>query len=84
MDISRHVSSFYSNIYKSNTQVDDCDKFIESVKEFTPTISKHFKLECEQAITKIEISEAVLSMKKGKSPGNDGLSVNFYLHFWDH
>lgn len=22
-------------------------------------------------------------MKKGKSPGNDGLSVEFYLHFWD-
>ena len=83
LDISRYVGTFYSNIYKSNIQFDECDRFIESVKAFTPTISEQFKLECERPITKVEISEAVGSMKKGKSPGNDGLSVKFYFHFWE-
>lgn len=83
LDISRYVGTFYSNIYKSNIQFIECDNFIESVKAFTPTISEQFKLNCDCPITKAEMSEAVSSMKKGKSPGNDGLSVEFYLHFWE-
>lgn len=83
LDISKYVYSFYSNIYKSNSQINDCDKFIESIKKYTPTISEPFKTNCERPITKSEISEAIQSMKKGKSPGNDGLSVEFYLHFWN-
>jgi len=58
------VGTFYSNIYKSNIQFDECDKLVELVKEFTPTISEQFKLDCECPITKLEISEAVSSMKK--------------------
>lgn len=73
LDISKYVGSFYSNTYKSNSNINDCDRFIESVKNFTPTISEHFKTNCERPITKPEISEAIQSMKKGKSPGNDGL-----------
>lgn len=83
LDISKYVGSFYSNIYRSNSNINDCDKFIESVKNFTPIISEHFKTNCERPITKLEISEAIQSMKKGKSPCNDGLSVEFYLIFWD-
>ena len=30
-----------------------------------------------------EIREALNSMKKGKSPGPDGLSVEFYTQFWE-
>lgn len=83
LDISKYVGSFYSSIYKSNSNINDCDRFIESIKEFTPTISEDFMLNCEQSNTKPEISEAIHSMKKGKSPGTDGLSVEFYVHFWD-
>lgn len=39
------------------------DRFIESIKKYTPTISKHFKTNCEQPIMK----EVVQSMKKGNS-----------------
>lgn len=58
-------------------------KDLLSIKNFTPTISEHFKTNCERPITKSEISAAIQSVKKGKFPGNDGLSVEFYLHFWD-
>lgn len=83
LEISKYVGSFYENLYKSNSNINDCERFIESIKNFTPTISEHFKTNCERPITKPEISAAIQSMKKGKSPGNDGLSIEFYLHFWN-
>lgn len=83
MDISKYIGKFYSDIYKSNIQFDDCDRFVDSIKAFTPTISKQFKMDCKCPITKKEILEAVSSMKKRKYPGNYGLSVEFYQHFWE-
>lgn len=40
---------------------------------------KHFVTQ----ITLNEIKTALFSMKKGKAPGIDGLSVEFYIRFWD-
>lgn len=70
-DISKCVCSFYSNIYKSNFKIDDCEKFINLIKTFTPSISEQFQQNCEEPITKLEILEAIKSMSKGKSPGID-------------
>ena len=33
-------------------------------------------------ITLDELTENLFSMNGGKSPGNDGLTVEFYKHFW--
>ncbi len=82
-DISKYVYSFYSNIYKSNFNINDCEKFITLIKSFTPSISEQFQQTCEEPITKLEILEAIKSMSKGKSPGIDGIPVEFYLHFWN-
>lgn len=79
-DISKYVNSFYSNVYKTNFQINDCEKCINLIKKETPTISEHFKQNCDEPITKPEILEAVKSMSKGKSPGIDGIPVEFYQH----
>ena len=39
---------------------------------------------CEQNITPEECKLSLFSMKLNKSPGSDGLSVEFYQAFWDH
>ena len=39
--------------------------------------------ECEGSITENECLEALKSMKQNKSPGSDGLSVEFYKCFWE-
>ena len=38
---------------------------------------------CDRKITENEIKIAMNSMKKDKSPGSDGLPVEFYITFWE-
>ena len=46
-------------------------------------ISDEDKIFCDKIITLEEITENLFSMNGGKSPGNDGLSVEFYKFFWE-
>ena len=34
-------------------------------------------------ITLLELTDSLESMKSGKTPGNDGLTVEFYKQFWE-
>ena len=38
---------------------------------------------CEGSISLPEISAAAKSLSLNKSPGPDGFTLEFYLHFWD-
>ena len=40
------------------------------------------KEKCEGMLTKAECLQALKSMKSGKTPGSDGLPVEFYNVFW--
>jgi hypothetical protein len=40
------------------------------------------KLDCDGEVTDTECSEAIGNMKLNKSPGLDGLTVEFYRAFW--
>ena len=48
-----------------------------------PTLSEDQKAFCDIEFTKDDLHETLTSMQGGKSPGNDGLTKEFYLHFWD-
>ena len=37
---------------------------------------------CEERITEDDLLDALKSMKENKSPGNDGLTKEFYETFW--
>ena len=37
---------------------------------------------CEGELTEKEIYESLISMENNKSPGNDGLTKEFYWIFW--
>ena len=48
-----------------------------------PFLSKEKQVSCEGVITEKELFEALKSMQNNKSPGNDGLSKEFYESFWE-
>ena len=51
------------------------------IEETTPTLTDQESLTLEGNITCEEILTALKFMKKGKSPGTDGFSVEFYKSF---
>ncbi len=66
--------------YTSHSDNEKISTFLQTVKHFVPIVSNDY---CEDDISKAEISKALFSMKKGKSPGSDGLSIELYCVFWD-
>ena len=48
-----------------------------------PCLSKEKQDSCEGVITEKELFETLKSMQNNKSPGNDGLSKEFYETFWE-
>ncbi len=75
------ISNFVSNLYSSKLDTNSCDSFLDKVQCCIPAIDDDYKSYCELKCE--EVWKALQSMKKGKSPGIDGLSVEFYTHFWD-
>ena len=49
----------------------------------TPQLSENDKAICEGKLTLQNIWEALNSMKNGKTPGNDGLTKEFYVCFFE-
>ena len=47
-----------------------------------PQLKEQEKQKCEGLLTEKECEEAVKDMKNGKTPGSDGLTVEFYKIFW--
>ena len=80
-DILSEIKTFYSRLYSSNqndgVQIDD---FIGSVD--MPRLSDVDKDSCDGLISNTEALNSLKSMPKNKTPGNDGLSVEFYIKFW--
>ena len=76
------ATQFYSELYtnrSSNEQ--DIDAYFSSV-EPENVLSEDMKEKCEGLFTKEECVNAINNMKRNKSPGLDGLSIEFYAKFW--
>ena len=48
-----------------------------------PKLNENQTLKCERVITECELLKALMSMDNDKSPGNDGITKEFYIKFWD-
>ena len=59
----------------------ECLNYLTDIN--TTLLSEHESLSCEGKLTLKEIYQALESMPGKKSPGNDGLSKEFYLSFFD-
>ena len=81
-EILEQCEKFYSTLYKStNPDPENIQKYLS--ESTIPKLSETEKQKCEGYITKEECEKAVKYMKENKSPGLDGLSIEFYKTFWN-
>lgn len=72
---------FYQNLYSEvpkDTKLQD-----ELLGHLDNVLSEIDRQQCEGPITKQEMNEAIKKMHLNKSPGPDGLTIEFYRAFWD-
>ena len=81
-DILKELHSFYSTLFdrKINKSRAQCLTFLSSLN--IPLISDQHKDDCERELTVEDLKNSLFAMSSGKSPGNDGLTVEFYKFFW--
>ena len=84
-DIHAYITDFYSNIYTQKFNFafkrDAFDKFTGNLE--IPKLSEVNKTSCECPILEDELEDALKRMKKGSSPGCDGLTTSLYKFFWE-
>ena len=82
-EIMIHIKDFYSSLYKqrsSQTEA-ECLEYLSRIN--IPSLTQAESESCEGLLTKRECWEALSLMKNGKSPGNDGLTKEFYVCFFE-
>lgn len=81
--ISEEIYKFFSKLYSSSYSEEHSLLFLESIKQYIPQIETDFKERCDSVINMKELDLALKQMSIGKSPGEDGLTSNFYKFFWE-
>ena len=80
--ILKAQAKFYEDLYS-----DSCSRKEEEFAQYLsdlplPQLDTTMQSKCEGLLTPEECMAVLKTMKKGKSPGNDGISVEFYVKFW--
>ena len=82
-DILNNIHDFYSKLYSvpNNTFSNDaCETYLNNIT--IPELQEDDKQFLETPLSKSELFNVVKSMKLNKTPGLDGLPVEFYIVFW--
>ena len=66
---------------KVQNQTDKIEAYLELIP--LPKLTNEQTLSCEGIISEDEVFKSLKSMENNKSPGNDGLSKEFYECFWN-
>ena len=81
-DILEQCTDFYSKLYTSSKpNLNDIDEYLNELQQHN-TINENEKNLCDRNISVKEVTKAVESLNRNKSPGLDGLTPEFYKHFW--
>ena len=75
------IKSFYSTLYKKRNEKTETDCYNYLKTQNLPKLTDNESRLCEGELTKRECWEALQTMGNNKSPGNDGLSKEFYVCF---
>ena len=77
------LCNFYQTFFKEKLSIsEECiQSFLDKVS--LPKLNENQTFKCEGAITECEHLKALTSMDNDKSLGNDGITKEFYMKFWD-
>ena len=81
--IQNELLFFYETLFKntlSNTS-EDYESFLNEVS--VPKLNYEDAMICEGDLNELQLLKALKSMQNDKSPGNDGLTKEFYKIFWN-
>ena len=81
--ILNSASKYYKDLYSSKINMVDpniTEQFFSEVD--IPKLSEEERLSCEGQIATEECVKALDTFENGKTPGNDGIPVEFYKTFW--
>ena len=81
--IEQEIVFFYKSLFKNNIKktLSEQINFLDSLQ--ISKLSDNDCLLCEGELTESELYDALKNMPNNKSPGNDGLTKEFFLSFWD-
>ena len=81
--IMNELESYYSNLYAKNSCANSVtiSAFIKDSNQI-PKLSENLRNICEGKLGYGECYNVLNTFQKNKSPGNDGLTVEFYIAFW--
>ncbi len=81
-DVLKETVQFYECLYKSQdiSNADICT-YMDNVE--APKLNRDDSACCEGLLTVDECKRAVFKMKKNKTPGSDGLPIEWYQTFWN-
>ena len=81
-EVNATFRTFYEELYTSEVIHDPevCDDFLSRLR--LPSLSEANAETLDRPISLIELKEAVQGMRKGKSPGLDGIPPELYAMFW--
>ena len=81
LDVRRqYFFKFYSQPAETEANDKDMTKYLDNID--IPCISDESKLLCDLPLTITEIEKAIKCMANNKTPGPDGIPVEFYKIFW--
>ena len=80
-DILTETHKFYSRLY--NTKPFNQEQTDKNLKYITDKLDKIHTDKLNEPFTEKEIRNVILNMKKDKSPGEDGITAEFYKTFLD-
>lgn len=80
-EINETFTSFYSNLYTSEMTNDstDMEHFFNNLQ--APSINTMHRIETELPFKHTEITNAIMAMQNGKTPGPDGYPIEFLKKF---
>ena len=82
-EVDNELFSFYNDLFKSDKRSTKYDiaQFLSSIQ--IPRYTEEQSAKCEISISEDELICALTNMPKNTSPGNDGLTKEFYGTFRD-
>ncbi len=77
------TGEYYTNLFKTkNISQEDIKNYLNSINLDSKLTTDEKKI-CDEDITEKELENVIKNLKKGKSPGCDGITPEFYIKFWD-